>query len=206
MAPVMLRQHAMMLAAACLTRRLLHFEVVDAAGELQPLDRMELIKEPLKLTGGLVDTTCDATVGHVSLCGSRQCWCGGLFSGCLHLEQAGLQPSAWDSRRLTAAQSNSLSAHQAVCRWLSCCRRGVPCCWRPGQGQGPHAGDALWPGHCMDHHVQCLRGHFCCQHSAGQLRGGSRAMAGVQSIQCGQHLAALCDVAICSWPSLTGCT
>lgn len=38
--------------AVCFSCRLLHFEVVDAAGELQPLDRMELIKEPLKLTGG----------------------------------------------------------------------------------------------------------------------------------------------------------
>lgn len=38
-------------ACVCLHRRLLHFEVTDAAGELQPLDRLELLKEPLKLTG-----------------------------------------------------------------------------------------------------------------------------------------------------------
>jgi hypothetical protein len=35
----------------CSVCRLLHFEVVDAAGEMQPLERLELIKEPLKLTG-----------------------------------------------------------------------------------------------------------------------------------------------------------
>lgn len=37
--------------AVVLLCRLLHFEVVDASGEMQPLDRLELIKEPLKLTG-----------------------------------------------------------------------------------------------------------------------------------------------------------
>jgi hypothetical protein len=32
--------------------RLLHFSVVDEAGELQHLDRLELLKKPISLTGG----------------------------------------------------------------------------------------------------------------------------------------------------------
>jgi hypothetical protein len=39
-------------AVAAASRRLLHFSVVDEAGELQHLDRLELLKKPISLTGG----------------------------------------------------------------------------------------------------------------------------------------------------------
>jgi hypothetical protein len=49
-----LTPHACIYAAAVAAAwcRLLHFSVVDDAGELQHLDRLELLKKPISLTGG----------------------------------------------------------------------------------------------------------------------------------------------------------
>lgn len=49
--PPLTSAHLLHSSCTAAQHRLLHFEVRDAAGEMQPLERLELIKEPLQLTG-----------------------------------------------------------------------------------------------------------------------------------------------------------